>query len=370
MTERDPVETSADGTRDLYDVATWEPRTALDRLATRAYRVGISAARVVLVLLAVVVLLVQVVLGGLGATLVEDPYAIGLVVLSVVPALGLAAYIYAADVTTGEPLELLVGSYVLGVLFAGFAAVVNTLLSFVQIVPIVGLVVFFYLVVGPVEESVKLLAVRLYAYRDDRFDAVIDGAVYGAASGLGFATIENALYITRQLNATAPGQEALAAVGAGGAAAWLVGSGVAQAGFAGSLQQIIAEGGQITTVRALAGPGHVIYSAFAGYYLGLAKFNADDAGPIVAKGLIIAAFIHGTYNVLAGIVPGVVSVFFPGVPLIVLFFGFVLVYDGVFGYLLYRKLARYRRVYRVTRPEPEMEAGSDEFEVARTEFEE
>jgi len=60
------------------------------------------------------------------------------------------------------------------------------------------------------------------------------------------------------------------------------------------------------------------------------------------------------------------------VPVIVLFFGFVLVYDGLFGYLLYRKLARYRRVYRATRPEPEPDLTIDasEFAVERTEFEE
>lgn len=43
------------------------------------------------------------------------------------------------------------------------------------------------------EESVRLLAVRLYAYNDARFAAVIDGAVCGAIAGLGFATIENGI---------------------------------------------------------------------------------------------------------------------------------------------------------------------------------
>lgn len=367
MTEKDPVEAAADGSRDLYDVSTWEPRTALDRLAARLYRFVIAAGRIILVVLAFVILLVQLVLGGLGAAFAEDPFAIGLVVLSVVPALLLAAYIYRADVTSGEPLELLVGTFVLGVLFAGFAAVLNTLFSFVQLVPVLGLVVFFYLVVGPVEEAVKLLAVRLYAYRDDRFDAVVDGAVYGASAGLGFATIENALYITRQLGATGGGGEAVAAAGVGTTAAWL-----AQTGIGDFLQQVVNEGGQITVVRALAGPGHVIYSAFAGYYLGLAKFNSEQAGPIVAKGLVIAAFIHGTYNISAGIVPGIVNLLFPSVPIIVLFFGFVVVYDGLFGLLLYRKLARYRRVYHETRAETTQATArrEQEFDVVRTEFEE
>ena len=105
-------------------------------------------------------------------------------------------------------------------------------------------------------------------------------------------------------------------------------------------------GGEITAIRGLAGPGHVIYSAFAGYYLGLAKFNPENAGPIVAKGLLIAAFIHALYNTLVSIVPGVASLIVPDVPMLVLFFGFVVVYQGLFGYILYRKLQRYRGVYK------------------------
>jgi RsiW-degrading membrane proteinase PrsW (M82 family) len=368
MNEEDPVEARADGTRDLYDIARWEPRTALDRLAVRVYRTALAVARVVLILFALVILLAQFLLGGLGAALAQDPYAIGLVVLSVIPALALVGYVYVIDATTGEPLELLVGAFVLGVLFAGFAAIINTFFSALQVVPLVGTVLFFYLIVGPVEESVKLLAVRLYPYRDDRFDAVVDGAVYGAAAGLGFATIENALYITRQLGESG-GAEALAVLGLGGVA---VGTGVlAQTGLGGFLSQIIGEGGGITAVRALAGPGHVIYSAFAGYYLGLAKFNGDDAGPIVVKGLLIAAFIHATYNLLAGLVPAVVSVFFQQVPPIVIFFGFVLVYDGVFGGLLVRKLSRYRSAYHAVdddgRPTDVVDAAT--LTPERTEFE-
>jgi RsiW-degrading membrane proteinase PrsW (M82 family) len=353
MTRRDPIEARADGDTDLYDISTWEPRTWLDRLSTRVYNGGVAVTRAIFILLALLIVLVQFLLGGIGATLADQPAAVGLVVLSVVPALALVWYVYRADATEGEPLELLVGTFVLGVLFAGFAALINSLLGpALRTIPILGMVLFFYLVVGPVEETVKWLAVRLLPYRDDRFNSVVDGAVYGAVAGLGFATIENALYITRNLD-VADGEtaalvgEAAAAVGPEGAAAvgigtLGIGAGVAQFGGVG---QIIGSGGQITALRALAGPGHVIYSAFAGYYLGLAKFNPERAGPIMVKGLLIAAFIHGTYNSLVGIVSGLAS-YFLGIPILLAFFGFVVVYDGIFGYFLYRKLKRYQAAYR------------------------
>lgn len=37
----------------------------------------------------------------------------------------------------------------------------------------------------------------------------------------------------------------------------------------------------------LAGPGHIRYPALAGYYLGVARFNGDNYGPLVVKGLLV-----------------------------------------------------------------------------------
>ena len=339
----DPVEARADESEDLYDVASWEPRTALDNVAVGMYRGGL---RWTLYILGVIIsgLIVGV---TYGAFIVDNPFILGLALLSVVPAGLLALYIYVTDVTTKEPPMLIAATFVLAVLFAGFAAVLNSTFSALEGATIVGTVLYFYLIVAPGEEFVKLLAVRLYAFRDDRFDSVVDGAVYGAVAGLGFATIENVLYITQNLQ------------GAGAVMTTLAVDATAQ------VTEAVEAGGQITAVRSLAGPGHVIYSAFAGYYLGLAKFNREDAMPIILKGLIIAAFIHATYNVLVVIVPGVVGLLVPGVPDLVLFFGFVLVYIGLFFYILYRKLERYRRYYHAVHEDVE---APGELEPELTEF--
>ena len=303
---------TADG-HDLYDITDWEVRTPLDRVAVGLYRVLHVTGRVLVVLLALVILGVFVVLGGLGV-ITEEPVIGVLAVLSVLPALALAAYVWHADATTGEPLRLLVATYLLGILFAGFAAVLNSvgepLLAWI---PVVGMPLFFYLIVAPIEETVKLLAVRLHAYRSETFNTVLDGAVYGAMAGLGFATIENALYISRGYLQAADGSPEGALLGAATGTA---------------------------AVRALAGPGHVIYSAIAGYYLGLAKFNPHNRGPIVVKGLLIAALIHATYNTLSGVVTGILSNV-AGVGIGVALLAFIIVYDGIFGYYLYRKIRRY-----------------------------
>jgi RsiW-degrading membrane proteinase PrsW (M82 family) len=306
--KRDPLQEHADSEQDLYDVATWEERSTLDWVAVGVHR-GVR--------LVAIYLVIGLALALLGAQLAASGFAIArrptlgvLTLLSALPALALAAFLWRADPTVREPVGALAVTFLLAVLFASFAAIVNTVFRVpFSLIPVVGIVLYYFLIVGPIEETVKLLAVRLYAYRGDAFRTVVDGAVYGAVAGLGFATIENSLYITREF---------LAAAEAGG---------VGQ-----QLQMAAGAAGQ----RAFVGPGHVIYSGFAGYYLGLAKFNPDDAGPIVVKGILVAALIHATYNTLVGAM---------GLPFLGLL-GFILVYDGFFGYLLYRKLARYREEYR------------------------
>ncbi|WP_396610770.1 PrsW family intramembrane metalloprotease [Haloferax sp. S1W] len=341
---RDPVERAANDSTDLYDIATWEERTSVDGLAVALYRLLVASTRATVILTA---LLILVGIGGLSA--ITDPQIGALTLLSALPALGLAAYVYYSDVTRSEPISMLVVTFLLGVLTATFAAVANSLLSefgqtiardFQLSVGFLGSVIFFYLVVGPVEETVKLLAVRLYAYTHSSFSAVVDGAVYGAMAGLGFATIENALYITRNLSSS--GLD----LGAGGVG-------------------IIGAGSTITAVRALAGPGHVIYSAIAGYYLGLAKFNKQNAGPIVIKGLILASLVHATYNSTVGIGASIIASL-TGFGTLVSFLVYVIIYDGVFGLYLVGKIRRYARAYhRANGPGP----GESAFASETTEFE-
>lgn len=311
--DTDPVEAAGDE-MDLYGISTWETRSFLDRLSVRIYWLAVRTDQVLVVLLA---LLILVIIGG--ASILTEPVIGFLTVFSALPALILAAYVWYSDVTKNEPVSLLAATFLLGVLIASFAAVLNGVLQpFFAAFGFIGIILFFYLIVGPVEEMVKMLAVRLYAYNDVRFNAVIDGAVYGAMAGLGFATIENAIYISR-----AVGEVGRLSLGL----------------------DLIGLGGDITATRALAGPGHVIYSAFAGYYLGLAKFNPGNRGPIVVKGIIIAAVIHATYNATVGIGSGLIQSAI-GLSNLASSFLYILLYVGFFGYLLYRKIKRYRDAYR------------------------
>ena len=265
----DPVQESFTGRVDLYEIASWEVRSPLDRFSVRLANALQTSKRLLLLTIALTLFVGQI--GLAGVLVAQAPILGGLAAASAVPALALAGYFWYGDPTTREPLVGLAVTFLLAVAFASIAGVVNSFAQpFFALFGIVGTTLFYFLIVGPIEETVKWLAVRSYAYRTDAFQTVIDGVVYGAMAGVGFAAIENLLYILMfSVESTA-------------------------AGFAVQQQRAVA----IATQRAFVGPGPVIFSAWAGFYLGLAKFNHGKRGPIVVKGLLIAAFIHALYNTL------------------------------------------------------------------------
>ncbi|MFC6952029.1 PrsW family intramembrane metalloprotease [Halorubellus litoreus] len=309
---RDPVERAASDDEDLQEIATWEPRTRLDRFAVGFYERIFPAIRGLVLATAVLFTLAILFASSIGTP--RLPVVALFAALSAVPALALAAYVYVADVTTKEPLDLIAATFALAFVFASFAAIVNTAAEpLFAALGGLGVVGYFLLIVAPGEELVKLLAVRFYAYRDGRFDSVVDGAVYGAVAGLGFATIENAIYVTGFV------QQATTGI-------------------------VVDQAIDIAQRRALAGPGHVIYSGIAGYYLGLAKFVDEHRGAVVLKGLVIAAGFHALYNLTIGFAPGIVGGLL-GVGPIVAFVVYVVAFDGVAGGFLVLKLYNYRDAY-------------------------
>ena len=269
--------------------------------------------------LALAFVLVVVELALVGAAIAARPVLGVLSLLSVGPALALAGYIWLSD-PEREPLRTLVTTFVLGVLFATFAGVVNTLgllFLFGSGANALALVPFFFLVVAPVEEFVKWLAVRFHAYRTRWFGSTLDGAVYGAMAGLGFATLENLSYVVGSVQVAGP-PDALVTV-----------SGVA-------------------VTRAIVGPNHVLWAAISGYYLGLADVVPANRGRVVVKGIVVAALLHGFYNSTVGPVTELLAGT-TGVDAVVWLVVYVLAYASVVGAYLLRKLRHAREAYEEER---------------------
>ncbi len=109
-------------------------------------------------------------------------------------------YFAAKDRIRPEPPWALVGAVLLGALAAGGALLAFRVGEATGLLP--GLpapgsrAMLFYclLAVGPIEEGAKFLVARAIVFRWRVFDEWIDGMVYAAAIGIGFATLENLLY--------------------------------------------------------------------------------------------------------------------------------------------------------------------------------
>lgn len=98
-----------------------------------------------------------------------------------------------------EPRHLLLASYALGgaaVLIASAAFALAEQLGLPRVPGDAPREVFIYclLAVGPIEEGAKFLVARTVIFRWRAFDEKIDGLVYSAALGIGFASVESFFY--------------------------------------------------------------------------------------------------------------------------------------------------------------------------------
>jgi RsiW-degrading membrane proteinase PrsW (M82 family) len=182
--------------------------------------------------------------------------------LAVIPTLFLVRYYYRQDRARPEPKGLVFKVFLFGVLSALVAIPVELLVSQFHRAfgpNSIGYALFkAFVVAGLIEEYLKLSVVRLTAYRAQAFDEVMDGVVYTVVAGLGFACLENVLYVL---------------------------------------------GGSVATalVRAFtAVPLHAVASGLMGYFLGRARFAASpaEANALIARGLLTAVAFHGLYDFL------------------------------------------------------------------------
>jgi RsiW-degrading membrane proteinase PrsW (M82 family) len=121
---------------------------------------------------------------------------------------------------------------------------------------IIAAVVTAMLLAGVFEEVAKWLILRWFANRTPEFDEPMDGIVYGVAIGLGFAVVEDAIYVMRSTDA------------------WF----------------------EMLTLRGFtAMPVHVGLGAITGYYVGTATFPRLDARAF-NRAWRLAAVLHGLYD--------------------------------------------------------------------------
>ncbi len=119
------------------------------------------------------------------------------IICAVVPSLLLLWYFYKRDLNP-EPRRVLIKTFLLGILIVLPVSLITLPLGLSGIHPgnplLAGLY-FAFLCAAVPEEFFKFLVVTRYSARNPAFDEPMDGVVYGATASLGFATLENIVYV-------------------------------------------------------------------------------------------------------------------------------------------------------------------------------
>lgn len=191
-----------------------------------------------------------------------------LAVLAVLPTAVLLCIIYKADKVEKEPLGLMAAVFFFGAMTTISAVFLEwlggTLLDMIfssQNIPYLLLNNFF--VVAVAEEAGKFFVLKKSTWNNDEFGFAFDGIVYSVCASLGFATIENIMYV------------------------------VGQGAFYGL---------QTAIMRAvLSVPGHCIFGVFMGTYYGIAKGyecrgGFDKMKTYTYKAFWVPVMLHGLYD--------------------------------------------------------------------------
>lgn len=195
-------------------------------------------------------------------------YALILLALALAPGVAIGVYIYLKDRHEREPIGLLLRAF-----FFGFLSVVVTLLISNVIDRFVSIdesslseqAVHAFLIVALVEEFSKFIFVRGILYRSNHFNEPFDGIVYSVMVSMGFATLENVLYV-----------------------------------FNGGMSTALVR--MFTAV-----PAHATFAVLMGFYLGKAKFEHKKSY-YALHALGVATLFHGAYDycLFVSWVPGIV----------------------------------------------------------------
>ncbi|MGC9330669.1 MAG: PrsW family intramembrane metalloprotease [Bacteroidales bacterium] len=181
-----------------------------------------------------------------------------LIAIATIPVIFILFYVYYSDKYKKGPVWILLLS------LTGGAAIVPVVIRWEQAMS--GIAEYYYsfqwqhafiisfLVAGLCEESMKLLAFMLLIWRRSYFMEKFDAILYAVYISMGFALVENIMYV-------------------------------------------VTGGTQTGLTRALtAVPAHAIFGIAMGFYLGKAKFSSRKRLFKIFRAWYVPLLLHGTYN--------------------------------------------------------------------------
>lgn len=182
---------------------------------------------------------------------------LGLFALALAPGIAIGIYIYLKDSHEREPIHLLALSFLYGGLSTAITFIISYpvhLFFFTENANVLDQFYNAFFKVALIEEFSKFIFVRFILYPNKNFNEPFDGIVYAVMVSMGFATVENLIYVFEQ--------------------------------------------GVITGVLRVftAVPAHATFAVIMGYFLGKAKFSQSRSTYFSVLALVAPAFFHGTYD--------------------------------------------------------------------------
>ena len=180
-----------------------------------------------------------------------------LLLLALAPGAAIALYIYLKDKHEREPLHLLLISFLYGALSTIVTLAISypvEMLIYTKEEDVAQQFVNAFFKVALIEEFSKFFFVRFILYRNKNFNEPFDGIVYAVMVSMGFATLENILYVFQY--------------------------------------------GAMTGVLRMftAVPAHAMFGVMMGYFLGKSKFTHRKGLWFSVLALASATVFHGSYD--------------------------------------------------------------------------
>ncbi len=184
-----------------------------------------------------------------------------IILLIFLPVIAFAFWIYKKDKYDKEDILVLLKYFILGMLISFLAIIIEKFLLKERIFQgDVKLIYTSFIIAGVTEEVLKGLILSLLATREQNYNEKLDGIVYSIFLSLGFATIENIIYMNYE-----------------------------------GIYSIY----EIALIRTFISiPGHIMFAITMGYYISKYKFekNKIKRRQELILAFLIPILIHGTFD--------------------------------------------------------------------------
>jgi len=175
-----------------------------------------------------------------------------LLTAAISPAIAIMTFIYLSKRIELEPLPLIIRMFIIGIIMVFPLMFIQYAFEAEGVFQTPLLRSFF--LAGLMEEFFKWFFLLFVAYRHSDFDHHYDGIIYGVAISLGFATIENIIYI-------------------------------------------FSNGIEIALLRAIFPvSSHALFGIIMGFYMGKAKFASKKQNLCLSLALLIPVGFHTLYD--------------------------------------------------------------------------